>query len=95
MKVKVGPQASQRMVSDGLTSLQPHTHIYIDDVLTGTQPKLCGKGKILDSKAYLEDHLQNVVTLFEKFEECHLEVRFEKCHLFMERIKYCGHVLHG
>ena len=60
-----------------------------------TRPKLCGKGKILDSKAYLEDHFHNVVKLFEKLEECHLKVRFEKRHLFMERIKCCGHVLHG
>ena len=29
MGVKVGPQAFQRMVSDWLKSLQPHTHIYI------------------------------------------------------------------
>ena len=95
MGSKVGPQAFQRMVSDCLKSLQPHTHIYIDDLLTKTRPKLCGNGKILDSKAYLEDHFQNVVKLVEKLEECHLKVRFEKCHLFLERIKYCGHVLHG
>ena len=95
MGVKVGPQAFQRMVSDCLKLLQPHTHIYIDDLLTGTRPQLCGKGKILDSKAYLEDNFQNLVKFFEKLEECHLKVRFEKCHLFMERIKYFGHVLHG
>ena len=38
MGVKVGPQAFQRMVSDCLKSLQPHTHIYMDDLLTGTRP---------------------------------------------------------
>ena len=95
MGVKVGPQAFQRMVSECLKSLQPHTHYYIDDLLTGTRPELCGKGKILHSNAYLEDHFRNVVKLFEKLEECYLKVRFEKCHLFMQRIKYCGHVLHG
>ena len=95
MAVKVGPQAFQRMVSDCLKSPQPHTHIYIDDLLTGTRPKICCKGKIRDSKAYLEDHFHNVVKIFEKLEECHLKVRFEKCHLFIDRIKYCGHVLHG
>ena len=95
MGVKVGPQAFQRMVSDCLKLLQPHTHIYINDLLTATRPKLCGKGSILDSKAYLEDHFQNAVKFFEKLEECNLKVRFEKCHLFIERIKYCGHVLHG
>ena len=93
MGVKAGPPAFQRMVSDCLKSLQPHTHICIDDLLTGARPTLCGKGKVLDSKAYLEDHFHNVVKRFEKLEECHLKVRFEKCHLFMERIKYC--VLHG
>ena len=95
MGVKVGPQAFQRMVSDFLKSLRPHTHIYIDDLLTGTRRKLSGKGKILNSKAYLQDYFQNVVKLFEKIEEGHLKVRFEKCHLFMDRIKYCGHVPHG
>ena len=95
MGVKVRPQAFQTMVRVCLKSLQPHTHTYIDDLLTGTRPKLCGKGKILDSKAYLEDHCQHVVELFEKLEEYHLKVRFEKCHLCMERIKYCAHVLHG
>ena len=83
------------MVRDCLKSLQLHTHIYVIDVLTGTRTKLCGKGKILYSKAYLEDHFHNLLKLFEKLEECHLKVRFEECHLFMERIKYCGHVLHG
>ena len=48
MGLKLGPQAFQRMVSDFLKSLQPHTHIYIDDLLTETRPKLCGKGKVLD-----------------------------------------------
>ena len=95
MGLKVGPEAFQRMVSDCLKSLQPHTQTYIDDLLTGTRPKLCGKGKILDSMAYLEDHFQSVVEAFEKLEECQLEFCFEKCHLFIERIKYCGHLLHG
>ena len=36
-----------------------------------------------------------MVKFFEKLEQCHLTVRFEKCHLFTERIKYGGHVLHG
>ena len=95
MGVKVGPEAFQRTVSDCLKSLQPHTHIYIHYLLTGTRPKLCGKGKILDSKAYLGDHFRNMVKFFEKLEKCHLNVRFKKCHFFMESIKYCGHVLHG
>ena len=85
MGVKVGPQAFQRMVSDCLKLLQPHTHIYIDDLLTDTRPKLCAKGKILDSKAYLEDHLPNVVNLFELLEECHIKVCFEERHLFFRR----------
>ena len=70
---KVGPQAYQRMVSGCFKSLQPHKHIYINDLLTGTRPKLCSKGKIIDSKAYLGDHFQNVVKSFEKLEECHLK----------------------
>ena len=74
MGVKVGPQGFQRMVSDCLKLLQPHTHIYMDHLLTRTRPQLCGKGKILDSKAYLEDHFQNVVKFFDKLEECHVKV---------------------
>ena len=76
MGVKVGPHVFQRMVSDCLKSIQPYTHIYIDDLLMGTRPKLFGKGKILDSKAYLEDHFQNVVRFFQTLEECHLKVIF-------------------
>ena len=75
MEVKVGPQALQRTASDCLKSLQPHTHIYINDLLTGTRTKLCGKGKILGSKAYLKDNFQNVVKLFDRLEQCHLKVR--------------------
>ena len=78
-----------------LSSTAAHTHMYIDDLLTGTRPKPCGKGNIFVLKAYLEDHFHNMVHLFEKLEECHLKVGFEKCHSFMERIKYYGHVLHG
>ena len=62
--VKVGPQAFQRMMSNCLKSLQPHTLNYIDDLLTETLPKLFGKGKILYSNAYLEHHFQNVVQKF-------------------------------
>ena len=53
MGSKVGTRAFQRMVSDFLRSLHPHTHthIYMDDLLTGTRPKLCGKGKIFDSRS--------------------------------------------
>ena len=36
-----------------------------------------------------------MVKLFEKLEECHPKVRLEECHLFIERMKYCGHVSHG
>ena len=78
MGVKVGPQVFQIMVSDCLKSLQRHTQIYINDLLTGIHPKLCGKNKILDSKAYLAEHSQNVVKFFDKLEECHLKVHFEK-----------------
>ena len=69
MGVKVGPQALRRMVSDCLRSLQPHTLIYIDDLLTVHNPNLCGKGKILDSKAYLKDHFRNVFTVIEQLKE--------------------------
>ena len=82
MGVKVGTQAFETVMSDCLKSQQPHTHIYIDDLLTGTRPRLCGKGKIRDSKAYLEDHFHKVVKVFQKLEECNLKVRFEKMSSF-------------
>ena len=85
MGVKVGPQGFQRMMSDCFRYLQPHTHISINGLLTGTRPKLSSKGKKLDSKVYLEDHFQSVVQLFEKLEECHLKVRcFEMSSVYGE-----------
>ena len=58
-------------------------------------PSFVVRATILDSKDYLEDHFQNRVKLFERLAGCHFKFCFEKCHLFMERIKYCGHVLHA
>ena len=42
----------------------------------------------------LKAHFDQVVTLFETLEECNLKVRFEKCHMLMTKVKYCGHILH-
>ena len=46
MGVKVRPQAFQRMVSDCLKSLQPHTQIHIDNLLTGV-PRFVVRAKYL------------------------------------------------
>ena len=92
MGVKVGPQAFQRMVANCICSCSPHSRPYIDDILTGTRPVSRGKGKVLDSQAY-DEHGERVYRLFEALAASHLQVKPEKCHLFMERVKYCGHVL--
>ena len=62
----------------------------MDDLRAGTRFQLCGKGKGLDSKAYLEVHLHNVVKLFEKLEECHPKVHFEKSIVGMFHMGECG-----
>ena len=95
MGVKVGPAAFQRMVSWCLAHHQvPGARAYIDDILTGTRPTERGKGKLLDSRAF-EEHYHQVRALLLALAECHLQVKPEKCHMFMGRVKYCGHILEG
>ena len=55
MGVKVAPQWFQRMVDYILTrAAVDSSRPYIDDVLTGTHKHLVGKGKIRDSRAYID-----------------------------------------
>ena len=67
---------------------------YIDDLLSGTRTIYKSDGRELDYEAMLKAHFDQVVRLFETLEKCHLKVRFEKCHMFMTKVKYCGHILH-
>ena len=95
MGVRVGPAVFQRMVSWCLAHHQvPGVRAYIDDILTGTRPTERGKGKHLDSCA-LEEHYHQVRALLLALAECHLQVKPEKCHILMGRVKYCGHILEG
>ena len=95
MGVKVGPAAFQRMVSWCLAHHQVlGAKAYIDDILIGTAPHLRGKGKLLDRHAF-EEHYIQVRALLRALADCHLQVRPEKCHMFMGRVKYCGHILEG
>ena len=92
MGVKVGPAAFQRMVSWCLAHDQvPGARAYIDDILTGTRPTKGGKGKLLDSRAF-EEYYHQVRAFLLALAECHLQVKPEKCHMFMGRVKYCGHI---
>ena len=93
MRVKVGPEAFQRLVSWCVGRLKPHIRAYIDDILVGTRPTCSGKRKLLDSQAILE-HYKFVRELFEVLKECHLQVKTEKCFLFYTQVKYVGHILH-
>ena len=70
-----------------------HITAYIDDILVGTQPTCSGKGELLDSQAIME-HYKLLRELFEVLEECHLQVKKEKCFLFYTHVKYVGHILH-
>ena len=55
MGVKVAPQVFQRMVDYILTRVGvDSSRPYIDDVLTGTGKHLVGKGKLRDSRAYID-----------------------------------------
>ena len=42
----------------------------------------------------LQAHFDEFTALFETLQKCHLKVRFDKCHIFMTKVKYCGHILH-
>ena len=99
MGVKVGPQVYQRMVTHCIRHLPPSVRAYIDDLLVGTPPSKAsrGKGKLLDSCALDEEaiteHYELVRKLFRCLADHHLQVKEEKCHLFCQRVKYCGHIL--
>ena len=93
MGVRVGPEAFQRLVSWFVGRLKPHIRAYMDDILVGTRPTCSGKGKFLDSGAIME-HYKLMPELLEVLEECHLQVKNEKCFLFYTQVKYVGHILH-
>ena len=82
------------MVSDCTKHLQPGPMPYIDDLLFGSRAVYKSDGLELDYKAMLQAHLDQVIALFETLEKCHVKVRFEKCHMFVTKVKYCGHILH-
>ena len=92
MRVKVGPQAFQRLVSWCVGRLKPHIRAYIDDILVGTRPIYSGKGRLLDLHAIME-HSKLMRELFEALKECHLQVKKEKCFLFFTQVNYVGHIL--
>ena len=100
MGVKVGPQVYQRMVTHCIRHLPPSVRAYIVDLLLGTPPSKAsrGKGKLSDSCALDEEaiteHYELVRNLFRCLAHQHLQVKEEKCRLFCQKVKYCGHMLH-
>ena len=57
-----------------------------------------GKSKLLDSCALDEEAITEHYELAKKLFRCladhHPQVKEEKCHLFCQRVQYCGHILH-
>ena len=100
MGVKVGPQVYQRTVTHCIRHLAPSVRAYIDDLLVGTPPSKAfrGKGKLLGSCALDEEaiieHYELVTKPFSMPADHHVQVNQEKCHLFHQRVKYCGLIPH-
>ena len=100
MGVKVGPQVYQRMVIHCIRHLPPSVRAFIEDPLVGTPPSnpSRGKGRLSDSCALDEEaiteHYEFVRKPFPCLADHHLQVQEEKCHLFCQRMKYCGHIPH-
>ena len=80
------------MVANCICSCSPHRCPCIDDILTGTRPVSRGKGKVLDPQAY-DQHCGLVYRPFEALFASYLQVKPEKCQVFMEPLAFCGHVL--
>ena len=90
MGLKTAPTAYQRMVSwclarDPEIKCRP----YIDDLLHGTKGNAQGQ---IDEQV-LEEHYQSLRRLFACFRKYQLTVKREKCFLFKQRVKFCGHIL--
>ena len=100
MGVRPGPQVYQRGVTHCIRHLPPSVRAYIDDLLVGTPPSEAsrGKGKLLDSSALddeaITEHYELVTKLFRCLADHHLQVKEQKCHVFCQRVKYSGHILH-
>ena len=84
MGVRNGPAMFQRMITWVLRDL-PNVVVYIDDVLVGTAKT---KGKRL-----LDDHLEDVQPVLERFRASRLGTKGEKVHFFKMKIKFLGHIL--
>ena len=90
MGLKTAPAVYQRMV-DWCLSQDPDIRArpYIDDILEGTRGNEQGQidGSVLHHHYEL---LRKIFTCLRKYK---LIVKRDKCHMFMTRVKFCGHVL--
>ena len=90
MGLKTAPAAYQRMVQYCL-SQDPDIQgkPYIDDMLEGTPGNATGE---ID-ESVIEAHYQQLRKVFACLQKYKLTVKREKCHMFMTRVKFCGHIL--
>ena len=104
MRVKNGPAMFQRMIACVLRDLT-QVMVYIDDVLVGT-PEPVARKSILPtepdsrksstlSQDILDLHFQHVCSVLTAFRTHKMFVKGAKMHLFMNTIKFCGHILSG
>ena len=90
MGLKTAPTAYQGMVSWCLAQdPEIKSRPYIDDILHGTR----GNAQRNIDESVLEDHYQSLRRLFTCFKKYKLTVKKEKCFLFRQRVKFCGHML--
>ena len=90
MGLKTAPAAYQRMV-DWCLSQDPDIRArpYIDDILEGTRGNEQGQ---IDGSV-LHNHYESLRKIFTCLRKYKLTVKRDKCHMFMTRVKFCGHVL--
>ena len=73
------PATFQRLMEKALADL-PNCFAYLDDI-------------IIYSSGSFSDHLLKLERVFERLLDFNLKLKPSKCHLFLQRIKYLGHVI--
>ena len=77
---KTAPATFQRMMDNALRGLNGKIcMVYLDDIV------------VFDSK--VEEHNQNLVTLFERQRQTGLKLQFDKCQYLKPKLEYLGHVI--
>ena len=84
MGVKNGPSMFQRLVKSALEHI-PECKVYIDDIIIGTGGET--------TEEIVQNHERVLGQVMEALANYNLTVKGEKCHLFQEEVKFCGHIL--